>query len=69
MLRCTWCNRLRPDDQPICACGRMQTNYEPTPDELRQACWRIQDGWSEAEERRRHVQAVEPVDVTRVRRR
>jgi len=65
MLRCTWCNRLRNDDQPMCACGRETSSYEPTANELRCACYQIQDGWSKAEEKRRHVQPVDPVGVTR----
>ena len=29
--------------------------FLPTPEQIREACWEIQSGWSAAEERRRRV--------------
>lgn len=29
--------------------------YEPSPEEIQKACWKIQDGWTDDEEKRRRV--------------
>lgn len=45
---CSWCRQENVDDARYCVhCSRRQFNYEPTPEEIRTQCLKIQETWSE----------------------
>jgi len=48
-------------------CHKRTVRYEPSPEEIRADCERIQQTWTASEEQRRSSQSAEPLDVIRVR--
>jgi len=44
--------------------GRL--DHDPTPEEIRKACWRIQNRWDRATRRARVVARANPVELTTI---
>jgi len=69
MLRCTHCYQLRPDDEKRCQkCGTVQASYEPSAEQIAQACREIQRTWSKRVDAARRAIANPPAEAIRVRR-
>lgn len=69
MLRCTHCYMLRLDDEAQCPkCGYVQASYEPSAEQIAQACHEIQRTWSHRVDASRRAIPNPPAEVIRVRR-